>query len=212
MNRRREAWVALCAGVALSGCINIGNDAARHTHYMLYDAAKATPRATPVVSIPSSLLIQVMPGDPFAETLAIAYARNAHERAVYQLASWAERPVRQVPRLLQRRLEARRSAAVALLGDPVRTDWLLALTIDAIYHDATTLPGLGRVALTAELIDRRGRSRVARRSFEARAPLTQADSAAACEAISHALTQVFDALVPWLETELQQAVAAAPSS
>jgi ABC-type uncharacterized transport system auxiliary subunit len=61
--------------------------------------------------------------------------------------------------------------------------------------------------LTVELFDRRSRSRVAHRQFEASAPTATADSAAAAVALSRTVAQVFDALVPWLEGELQLAAA-----
>jgi ABC-type uncharacterized transport system auxiliary subunit len=144
--------------------------------------------------------------------VSIAYSRRANEMAFYQLASWTERPVRRLPRLLQRRLEAAGVAgAVGTLGEPLRADWLLTIGVDTLHHDVAAPPGQARFALTAELFDRRSRTRIARRQFEASAPCTSADSAAAAAALSQAVAQVFDALVPWLERELQAAAAKVPS-
>jgi ABC-type uncharacterized transport system auxiliary subunit len=116
--------------------------------------------------------------------------------------------VRQLPRLLQRRLEARGVAtAVGMFGDPLRADWLLAIRVDTLHHDVSVPPGQARLAVTVELFDQRKRTRVARRQFEASAPTATADSAAAAAALSQTVARVFDALVPWLEGELQGATA-----
>ena len=211
---QRRAFFVLSASAAptfLSGCgginVGIGAESPAQTYLALRDPGAApTRRSAPLVP---ALMIQALPADALADTAGIAYARRPHEYAYYQLASWTERPVRQLPRLLQRRLEARGTAtAVGQNGDPLRSDWLLTLAIDTIYHDVSVQPGQGRVALTAELHDRRGRQRVARRSFEAAAPAAREDSSSGVEAMSAATGQVLDALVPWLEAELERAAAA----
>ena len=192
---------ALAAGCGSSG---IGNEAGAERQYALRDEAGAAGarREQPIVA---ALLIQAVPADALADTSAIAYSRRAGEFGFYQLASWTERPVRALPRLLQKRLEARGLAgAVGLAGEPLGSDWLLQIGIDALQHELTSEPGAGRLALTADLFDRRSRSRVARRSFEAVVPAARADSAAAAAALSQAVAQVFDALLPWLEAELQR--------
>lgn len=195
---------------ASSGCVSvgIGDDPAAHTHLALRDASTASVARLAVPLVPA-LLLQPQPAGALADTQAIAYSRQAHEFAFYQLASWTERPVRQLPRLLQRRLEARGLAgAVGLLGEPLRADWLLALGIDTLHHDVAAAPGSGRVAITVDLFDRRTRTRVARRSFEASMPAASADSAAAAQAMSQAVARVFDELLPWLEAELRRAAQA----
>jgi len=199
------------APLLLAGCVSvgIGSDAPAHSHLLLHDAtAPAQRRAEPLVA---ALLIQAQPADAAGDTASIAYSPRPNTFADYQFAQWTERPVRRLPRLLQQRLEARGVAgAVAMLGEPVRADWLLSVAIDTLHHDISLPPGQGRVALTAELFDRRSRTRIARRQFEADVPAASADAPAAAAAMSQALTQVFDRLLPWLETELQQAATAAP--
>jgi ABC-type uncharacterized transport system auxiliary subunit len=197
------AFLGACGGIN----VGIGAESPAQTYLALRDPGAApTRRAAPIVQ---ALMIQALPADALADTAGIAYARRPHEYAYYQLASWTERPVRQLPRLLQRRLEARGTAtAVGQNGDPLRSDWLLTLSVDTLYHDVSVQPGQGRVALTAELHDRRGRQRLARRSFEAAAPAAREDSSSGAEAMSAATARVFDELVPWLEGELERAVAA----
>lgn len=204
----RRWWVAALpaamAAMGLAGCVSVGvgGDAPPQLQFGLQDAGLAATarRSAPLVD---ALLVQSRPGDALADTLGIAYSRREGEYAFYQLASWTERPVRQLPRLLQRRLDARGVAAtVGLAGDPMRSDWLLMLGVDAIHHDLRTAPGAARLALTAELFDRRTRTRVALRRFEASEPSARADSSAASQAMSVALGRAFDELVPWLEAQL----------
>lgn len=209
MKRRRFVGVTLAAPALLAGCVSvgIGDDAAPVVQLALRDSGAApVPRGAPIVD---ALLIQAAPGDALVDTTAIAYSRRAHEYAYYQLATWTERPLRTLPRLLQRRLEARRVAgAVGLAGDPLRADWLLTLAVETLVHDVATPPGAGRVVIDAQLFDRRHRSRVAQRRFGAVVAAERADAAAAAAAMSAAVGQAFDALVPWLEDELQRAAGA----
>jgi ABC-type uncharacterized transport system auxiliary subunit len=204
--------IALAAPALLAGCVSVGvgNEGAPHSHYRLDDAAasQVPRRAEPLVA---ALLIQPLPADALTDTVSMAYARRPNEFAFYQFASWTERPVRQIPRLLQRRLEARGVAgAVGLMGEPLRADWLLTVAVETLHHDVSSTPGIGRVALKVELFDRRNRVRVASRHFDAGVAAQKADSAAAAAALSQAVGQVFDSIVPWLESELQRAAAKMP--
>lgn len=212
MISRRRAVLGLATAVAggAVGCVSVGStdNAALQASHLLHDTTAPGPRrAQPLVA---ALLIQPLPATALADTAAIAYSLRANEFAFYQLAAWTERPVRLLPRLLQRRLEASGMAgAVGLLGEPLRGDWLITLAIDTLHHDLATPPGSAHFALTVELFDRRNRSRAARRQFAASVPTVRADSATAAQALSQAVSTAFDALVPWLEAELQRAVAAA---
>lgn len=208
--RRRWLQQAVPLGLlpVLGACVSVelGQDQPAQAWRALHDPGRAEPLPKPLVP---ALLLQALPGDALGDTASIAYARRPHEFAFYQLAHWTERPVRLVPRLLQRRLEQRGLAgAVGQLGDPLRSDWLLALGVEALHHEVYSEPGRGRVVLVAELFDRPRRQRPARQRFEAVAPAARADSAAAAEAMSAALGQAFDALLPWLEQALRTALAA----
>ncbi len=194
------------AALLLAGCVtvDVGGEGAAVTQYVIDDAG-AVPerRAAPVAD---ALLIQAGAGDPLADTLSIAYARHKGERALYQLATWTDRPARRIPQLLQRRLEARASfRAVAMLGQPLNANWLLAVAVEDIHHDLVTEPGTARLALRATLFDRRRRALVAGRTFSADVPVAEAKSAAAAAAMNRAVAQVLDALVPWLEQEVERA-------
>lgn len=209
MRARRTLLAALALAPLLpaSGCVSVGlgGDPAAQSHLRLVDpgAGAVVRRERPLAG---ALLIQAQPADALADTLSIAYSRRADAFAFYQYASWTERPVRQLPRLLQQRLEARGTAgAVGLLGEPLRADWLLLLGVDTLHHDIAEEPGQARLALAAELFDRQRHTRVALRRVEATVPVARADSAAFAQAASQAVAQAFDVLVPWLEAELQRA-------
>ena len=209
-SRMAGGMAALLAAMAMAACVSvgIGGEGSRQVTYRLTDAAIAPVRRdAPLVG---ALLIQPLPADALADTLSIAYSGRSHEFAFYQLATWTERPVRQLPRLLQHRLEARGLAgAVGLLGEPLRADWLLTVAVDTLHHDVSQPPGQARLALTVEIFDTRRQARIARRSFAADVATPSADSAAAALAMSQAVGQVFDEVTPWLEAELQR-VAAKP--
>ncbi|WP_395703340.1 ABC-type transport auxiliary lipoprotein family protein [Aquabacterium sp.] len=206
---RRRTLLAAAATPLLNACVSVelGQDQPAQTWRDLHDPGHAQRLGAPLVP---ALLVQALPADAIADTASIAYSRRPHEYAFYQLASWTERPVRLVPRLLQRRLQQRGVAgAVGQLGDPMRADWLLSIALETLYHDVSVEPGQGRLTMVAELFDRRQRLRVARHRIQAQAPAASADSAGGAEAMSQALAQAFDALLPWLEQALQQALAAA---
>jgi ABC-type uncharacterized transport system auxiliary subunit len=203
--------LALSVLLALGGCVslNVGSEPVPQLQLALRDAGAATTvrRASPLVP---ALLIQPQPSTALADTLAIAYTRRDQAFEFYQYASWVERPVRQLPRLLQQRLEARGVAgAVGMVGDPLRADWLLAVAIDHLYHDARSDPGSVQLALSVDLFDRRSHSRVSHRTISVALPTAHNDSATAAQAMSLAVAQSFDELLPWLEQALQQAKPAA---
>lgn len=204
--KRLAAFATATATLLLAGCVtvDVGREPAAQTQYVLMDVAPAPARrATPVAA---ALLIQTEAGDPIADSLAIAYSRSAGQRAIYQLATWTDRPARRVPQLLQRRLEQRGSfGAIATLGQPLQANWLLSMAIDDIHHDVATEPGVARLVVRATLFDRNQRSLVAQRAFVADAPVAEARAAAAASAMNHAVAQTLDALVSWIEQEVERA-------
>ncbi|MDH4053315.1 MAG: ABC-type transport auxiliary lipoprotein family protein [Rubrivivax sp.] len=204
---RLAAASLLLVASLVCGCVSIGSgaDAPAHAYLQLSDAGKVQRLAAPLVD---ALLIQPQPAGALADTVSIAYSRAPDVFGYYQFASWVERPVRALPRLLQQRLQERGVAgAVGQLGDTMRADWLLSLRVVSLYHDVRSAPGQARLLLQAELFDRRQRQRVAIGSFSADVPAARADATAAAAAMSQAVSQSFDALGPWLEAALVQAAA-----
>ena len=164
MRRGLTAFILALLMQALAGCVSVdvGKEPVAQVLLSLRDGTSrpATRRSEPLIE---ALLIQPQPANAFADTLSIAYSRREYEFAFYQFASWTERPVRQLPILLQRRLEARGVAgAVGLVGDPLRADWSLGVGIDTLHHDVSVAPGSARLAVTVDLFNRRTRARALR--------------------------------------------------
>ncbi len=202
LNERRAVLaIGATAAVTLAGCVSvgIGNEPAAQQQLRLVDASAAAvaARTAPLVA---ALLVQAQPGDALADTLDIAYSRGPQRFGFYQHVRWTERPVRRLPRLLQDRLQARGVAGVVgQFGDPLASDWLLALRLETLHHDVSTPPGQAHLLLVVELFDRRSRQRVGQQRVSASAPVPSADAAAAAAAMSVAVGRAFDQLVPWLE-------------
>jgi ABC-type uncharacterized transport system auxiliary subunit len=206
--RRRLLGAAIGGLATLGGCVTIGIGAESPAPAYLTLQDPAPPPARLPQPLVAGLLIQPEPADALADTASIAYQREPGVAHMYQLSSWSERPVRALPRLLQRRLDARGvAAAVGQPGDPVRAEWLLTLRVETILHDASVTPSVARLALTATLYDRRQRVRLAQRRFAVDEPAERVDAPAAAAAMSRAVARSFDALLPWAEDALRAAAA-----
>ena len=196
---RRFALIVGCSVLLLAGCISVdvGNsDSNVRAQYRLADLAPPPGPAGKTVA--RSLVVASMPSLGIGDTFAMAYSRAPQQRALYQNASWADRPSNRVVHLFVRRIDARAAfTSVAELGSGVSGDLALNLTVDELVHD--TLAASARLELTAELVDRTTRTLVARRRFSAAAPVAQENARGAVDALSQALTSVLDELVPWLE-------------
>ena len=196
---RVAAFALACSTVLLGGCISVsvGNgDSVLQVQYRLSDLAPVPPPAGRTV--PRALVVVAMPSVGIGDTFAMAYSPAPQQRALYQYASWADRPSSRIAQLLVRRMEARGLfASVSELGRGLGGDLSLHLTIDELVHD--TVSARGRLQVRAELIDRTTRTMIARRRFEAAAPVNQENAQGAVDALSRALTTVLDELVPWIE-------------
>jgi ABC-type uncharacterized transport system auxiliary subunit len=190
--------------VLLAGCISVdvgSSDGGVQAQYRLDDLSPSPAAAGKL--IPRSLIIAAVPSVGIGDTFSMAYSRAPQQRALYQYASWADRPSNRIVQLLARRIEARGSfSTVSELGRGVGGNLLLNLSVDELVHD--TVADRGRLQITAELVDRTGRTLVARHRFEAAAPVAQENASGAVSALSHALTTVLDELVPWLESAASQ--------
>jgi ABC-type uncharacterized transport system auxiliary subunit len=211
MPTRSLAAISLALSLALlAGCISVevGNSdgEAVQAQYRLDDLSPAPGPAGK--TIPRSLIIAAVPSVGIGDTFSMAYSRAPQQRALYQYASWADRPSNRIVQLLGRRIEARGSfSTVSELGRGVGGDLLLNVSVEELVHDAAA--GRGRLQVTAELVDRTRRTLVARHHFVAAAPVEQESASGAVSALSRALTTVLDELVPWLESAASQLPATA---
>ena len=189
----------VCAAAALiAGCfsIGLGGEGTALAQYRLEDLSpKQQPRATP---IDRRLLISTLPSEAIGDTYSMAYTKAAQQRQYYQFASWTDRPSARVVQLLTERVEARAVfESVSRLGGGIGGGLILNIGVNEFVHDLRT--GSARVEVTAELIERRGRTLVERRRFTSSAPVAQENAPSAVAALSSALTTLLDELVPWLE-------------
>lgn len=200
---RRGLVVAATAISLLAGCVSVSvgsADAPGLTFFVLADARPAAAEP-PRAGATARLAIQTSGSDPLADSTAIVFSRRPGERSLYQLASWNERPSRRLAQLAQQRLEARgRFASVTQLGQPVATDWLLTLAVEALVHDVSETPGRAQLVVRAELIHRRDRVRVAQRVFSAAPLVAEASAPSAVAAFGTATADVLDQLVDWVES------------
>lgn len=201
--RRAVATPPAAAALMLAGCVSVslGNaDAPGVTYFVLADArppASATASATGA----PRLAIQASGADPLADSVSMVFSRRPGEQALYQFAAWSERPSRSLALLAQDRLLAGgRFASVTQIGQPVASDWLLTLRLEQMLHDVGQTPGLARVAVRAELVDRRERAVIGQRQFAASAPVAEPAAAPAAAAFGVATAEVLDQLTPWVES------------
>lgn len=197
----KRMWLVL-AMLLQTGCLsmNLGGSADRLVSYVLVDARPSMSARQEPIS--TTVIIQSQGGDPMANSLSIAYSLAPNQRELYQLSRWTERPVSALSRLLIQRLHTRGSfQSVAALGEGVGGDLGLNLVIESMYHDATTSPGNVKLSVRADLIQRSTRELLSRQVFNSEADLSVIGPEAVVDAMGIAVADVFDALVPWLETE-----------
>ena len=200
----RRAVAAIGAAAAmLAGCVSVsvGNaDAPGVTYFALADARPPAAALAPPPGAPR-LAIQASGADPLADSVSMTFSRRSGERQLYQFASWSERPSRSLAVLAQDRLLAGgRFASVTQIGQPVASDFLLTLRLEQMLHDVGSTPGLARVAVRAELVDRRERIVIGQRLFTASAPVAEPAAAPAAAAFGVATAEVLDQLTPWVES------------
>lgn len=196
--------------LAVAGCSLPG----ARTQPISYHVLRA-PESTSVASgqaIPADtrrplLLLREPEASVFAQNPRLVYSRAAGTRAYYQYALWTEAPPRQLQNLLrQRLLNSGLYAGVVPLASGVRGDFQLNFRLLDFFHDATTTPGLARIRLEAELIERGGARLIAQRAFAAQAPLAREDAASAAVALGQASDLALDQLVVWLSAMQPSAV------
>lgn len=201
MMRRALRILAVAAAALLAGCVSlkVGSDTAPLAQYRVVDTAAAP--APAARSNGRDLVIAAQLAPSLDDSFAMTFSRAPGQRAAYQFATWSERPSARLAQLLVDRLSARRAFnSVALAGRGVAGDLLLNVAVSDFYHDAAQAAGSVRVAVSAELIDRNTRRLLARRTFEASAPVAQANAASAAAAFSDASSRVVSDIAAWLET------------
>jgi ABC-type uncharacterized transport system auxiliary subunit len=84
---------------------------------------------------------------------------------------------------------------------PAREDYILATHLVEMVHDAAAVPGVSRITVTAELLERAHRTPVARRTFTREAPAPSHDAAGAVAGFNEAAGSVLDDIVAWADRD-----------
>lgn len=158
------------------------------------------PAAAPAKPAVAVLLLGDTDATGIYQGLNLIYSRVPGALSQYQYARWSETPAHRLNRLLRERLDASGLyQAVAEVGAGVRGDYQLNTRLLDFYHDAALPPGVARVTLEAELVDRREAKLVARGRFQGEAPASGYDAMGAAAALGQASGAALDQLVNWLE-------------
>jgi cholesterol transport system auxiliary component len=208
--RQAFSLVALAVvGLLATGCVSVdvGKDTQQQAQFRILDGGITPPPA----SRPNGrdLIVSSQPAASVDDSFALTYSRLPNQRAAYQFATWSDRPSSRLAQLLVDRLAARRAfGSVSLAGRGVAGDVQLNVAVNDFFHDVASSPGMARVEVAAELIDRGTRKLIARQVFAATAPVAQANSAGAATALSAASTRVLDDMVVWVEVKSSPATLA----
>lgn len=207
---RRATLGALSAGL-LAACGTLSNDAPRFEFFVIEDLRPpAAPAAGATPAPERTLLLTTGPTQALYDSDRIVFTRDGAGRAYYQYSNWSERPARRILALAEARLaRGGRFRAVAQTLAGVRGDVVLSLRLDELIHDDSGAAGAVRASLTAELVDWRSRTLVARRAFSQRAAVPSRDARGAAAAASAAVTALLDELAPWVESNASATVRAA---
>jgi ABC-type uncharacterized transport system auxiliary subunit len=206
-------WLPLASGVPLLSSLQAcGLDPApRIDYHALRDvgdpgSTAAAPGST--ARIDKVLLLSSRAAPTFYDTDRMVFSVDGKSRSYFQYGFWTEAPPRSVLVLAEQRLaRAGVFRTVALSTSGVRGDLLLTLRLDELYLDDAANPAQARLSFTADLVDWRQRSLLARRSFSRSQAVATRDAGGLALAASQATTTLLDELVAWAA-----ASAAAPAS
>ena len=196
---RSQICAFFCLAVFVAGCSLPGARKQAISHFVLETPPAASAPALPAHSARPVLLLHDAEPGGFAESLRLIYSRIPGTQAHYQYAYWHEAPRKRLQILLrQRLLTSGLYAGVVPLGAGVSGEYQLNFRLLDFFHDATQTPGMARVKLDVELVERGSARLIAQQVFVGQAPLSSQTAAAAAAALGQASGQTFDAVVTWL--------------
>lgn len=128
----------------------------------------------------------------------MVYTRDGAGHGYYQFAHWSERPGKRLAVLAEQRLaRSGRFAAVVQSISGVKGDWLLNLRLDELTHDAQRTPGVVRLRLSADMVDWRQHTLLARQTFVQEVSVATQDAVGVSQAANEAVTRLLDDLQSW---------------
>jgi ABC-type uncharacterized transport system auxiliary subunit len=195
---RRPLWVVLL--LILAGCGQILPERSAQSYYRFDDGTPTpAPRAQP---LPHAVVVQPLSSNAVGNAYGMVYSRARGERAFYQYNEWTDRPTLRVAQLLLQRLEARQAfVSIARLGSGVGGDVLVNVVVDDVVHDLSDgAGGVGRISVNVEVVDRKQRRMLGRRTFVETAPADAPNAAAGAAAINRSVTKFLDEASAWIES------------
>jgi cholesterol transport system auxiliary component len=190
--------------LVMTGCAVLSpGDAQSIAYYVLRDLNTERAVHTPGASAsgPASQTVLMIGGVTAAalhDSDRMVYTRDGAGHGYYQFAHWSERPGKRLAVLTEQRLaHSGRFAAVVQSISGVKGDWLLNLRLDELTHDVRQTPGVIRLRLSAEIVDWRQRTLLARQTFEQIVPVATHDAPGAAQAANDAVTRQLDDLQRW---------------
>lgn len=198
-SRRRALTGALFAATPLwlGGCALSGPAPRQEFHLLRDDSGSGKPSAA--TRTDAVLLVSASAPSGLYDSDRMVYSSNGQTRSYFQFGFWSERPAQSLQTLAVMRLAQSgwlREVDSSTAG--VRGDLLLTLRLDELYLDTSVQPAQARLGVTAELIDWRQRTLLARRRLQHAAVVNQADAAGLAAAGSRALGALLDELAPWV--------------
>lgn len=205
---RRLAIVLL---LLLSGCGSLLPERTAQSYYRFDDGTPSP--ATRPQPLAHALVIAPISSNAVGNAYGMLYSRSSGERAYYQYNEWTDRPTLRVAQLLLERIEARHAfVSVARLGSGVSGDILVNVVVDDVVHDLSGgASGVGRISVIVEVVDRRQRKILGRRTFSESTPAQAANAAAGAAAINRAVTTFLDKASAWIESLVETQPTPQPS-
>jgi cholesterol transport system auxiliary component len=192
--------VCLSALLGLSACSLPGARTQPIQYFVLEAPAPVMPAA--VVKAERTLpvlLLRDAEASVFTQNPRLIYSRSPGTRAYYQYALWTESPPKRLHTLLRQRLLASGLyAGVVPLGAGVQGDYQLNFRLLEFFHDAAPTPGLARVRLDAELVERGSARLIAQQDVCRRRAAGESGCRAAAVGLGQASSQTLDAMLAWL--------------
>jgi ABC-type uncharacterized transport system auxiliary subunit len=197
----RSAFTVLLLAV-LAGCsmLPAGRPQPISHHVLSFPpATPAQPAASTSRRTGAVLLLRDTETPGVFQSVRLVYSRAPGALSYYQYARWSDAPARSLNTLMRQRLnDSGLYGAVAPLGAGVLADYQLNTRLQDFFHDVAQPPGVARVSLEAELVNRRDARLIARQVFQAEAPVASHDARGAATGLGLASGRVLDELTAWL--------------
>lgn len=191
---------ALLLACALAACSLPGQRDRPRVYHDLRDPGKAATH-TPV---PASLSVAETYADGLLLGSFMLFSRDEGARGAYQLSLWSAPGPQRINELLLARLRAANLVrAVSPLGSGMASDYLLNSRLIDLHHDVTSGPGIVRLALDVELIDRRTARQIAAHRIRVEEPAPSLNAAGMATASSRAMGRALDEIEAWMGQGLE---------